>query len=136
MQPSAGYTHQGHPGREWQSWAWDTVFKAIVVVMKTLRLRVVLQLRRGRASCNPRQANSRVPALNPGLGVWRTGSESCLCHFRGQDLSKSLTNLVLGFLTGKCGWLQTPQGSSSLDAIVVLGSCLVYLCPLTCGLAV
>lgn len=62
--------------------------------------------------------------------------ESCFRHFRRCDLSKSLTNLVLGFFTCKWGWPLTPQGSFSLDATVVLGSHPIYLCPLTCGQAV
>lgn len=124
------------PGRKWQSWAWDIAFKTAVAVMKTLWLRVVLQLRSGRTSCNPRQANSRARVLNPGLAAGRTGLESCSCHFRRCDLSKSLANLALGFLTCKWGWPLTPQGSFSLDATVVLGSHPIYLCPLTCGQAV
>lgn len=40
---SGGYDHQGHSNRKWQSWGWETVFKAVVEAMKTIRLRVVLQ---------------------------------------------------------------------------------------------
>lgn len=94
-----------------------TVFKAVVAVMKTLRLRVVLQLRSGRFSCNPRQANYRAHALNPGLGTWGTGLESCLCLFRGRDLSKSLINLVLGFLTCKCQWPLTLRAPLALMSL-------------------
>lgn len=88
LQPSDGYNHQDHPGRKCQSRAWDTAFKAVVSVMKTLKLRVVFQLRSGRASCNPRQANFRARVLNPGLGAGRTALESWLCHSGGHDLSK------------------------------------------------